>query len=84
MATRRLTGMVARFRRDPARKKKIFEAVKKLEDSGYVDKDFDEGDVEEGCPIWYLPIHVVEKNIKGRGLQTHVSRRARLRQWRLS
>ena len=77
MALRRLFQMKSRFRRDPERKQRIFDAVEKLEASGYVDKKINEKEAPPGCPIWYLPLHVVEKWIEGRGRKTRICHDAR-------
>ena len=72
MAIRRLMQMIPKFIRDPEQKERIFETVAKLEASGYVDKNIPEEDFTADRPTWYLPLHVVEKDIEGRGKKTRV------------
>ena len=77
MAIRRLLRMVPKFNKDPEQKKRIFDTVAKLEASGYVDKDIPAEDFTPDRPTWYLPLHVVEKDIEGRGKKTRVCHDAR-------
>ena len=79
MAIRRLKGMIARFNRDPERKRRVFDEMKKLEESGYVDfvDESTAAPVDPNYPVWHLPVHVVEKDIPGRGRKTRICHDAR-------
>ena len=67
MATRRLKGMIPRMRRDEARKERVFCNMEKFLSSGFAEviPPLEVDKPVEG-PLWYLPIHVVEKKGKTR------------------
>ena len=67
MAMRRLRGMIPRFKRDPARKERVFKEVQKFFDTGVATEvDNFNDDASAATPRWYLPLHVVEKGGKTR------------------
>ena len=67
MALRRLKGMVPRFKRDPARKERIFTEVRKFEEKGHaINVNSVDNPIDPDKPHWYLPLHVVEKKGKTR------------------
>ena len=67
MALRRLKSMIPRLRRDEQRRRRIFEHMEKYISNGFAEEIPPEevGKPVEG-PLWYLPIHIVEKKGKTR------------------
>ena len=72
MALNRLTGMIPRFQRDEARKRRVFKEMSKFTDKGYAVQINEEEENKKENPRWYLPIHVVEKGQKTRICHEHV------------
>ena len=67
MALRRLKSMIPRLRCDEQRRRRIFEHMEKFISNGFA-KEIPPEEIDEPVegPIWYLPIHIVEKKGKTR------------------